>query len=228
MEKRAVKRSSKRTVAEMRKEMVDNDGVFLDWSEKIKTAKNPTGENKQAFDIICSKGFYVFDTGCITPNPYYSRKGKDGPARFRGDKTSLNLFHSVSSTKEAKNEDGWPMIGETTHLCHMNACMNPEHLIFEPRWKNWKRLYCFGCDCNVQPPCLAKFHPASWWENENNWPKKVGYSSTKKLKSLLPEGVKILPKDHFRKEDLKAENKLKRFKRKKKSEKQAKRKKRKL
>lgn len=34
---RSVKRSARRTVAEMRKEMIQNDGVFLDWSFKIKS-----------------------------------------------------------------------------------------------------------------------------------------------------------------------------------------------
>ena len=34
---RSLTRSKERTVAEMRREMIQNGGVFLDWSYKIKT-----------------------------------------------------------------------------------------------------------------------------------------------------------------------------------------------
>lgn len=228
---RSVKRSSRRTVAEMRKEMMDNGGVFLDWSEKInKEGKDKTTENRNAFETISQKGFFVFENGCILPHPYYSKKGKDGPARFRGHKVSLKLFKLIDKEPKVqiKNDDGWPMNKEISHLCHWNSCMNPDHLIYEPRWKNWKRLYCFGCDCNNQPPCLAKFHPSSYWDDVDNWPARIGYDQMKKLKKLLPSHVKVLPKDQFRKADLKATNRLKRLKRKKKHEKQAQRKRKKL
>lgn len=78
----------------MRSEMKWNDGVFLDWSLKIKTesvSNNP--ENMNAFNTISEKGFFVFETGCILPHPYYSKKGKDGPARFRGHQVSVKMFH---------------------------------------------------------------------------------------------------------------------------------------
>ena len=91
--------------------------------------------------------------------------------------------------------------------------MNPEHLVLEERWKNWKRLYCKGCDCNVFPECISKFHPSSWWKQEENHPKKFGYSQTAKLKEVLPEQIKLLPNDHFQIDDLKAKNKRKRKKR---------------
>lgn len=94
----------------MRNEMIENDGVFLDWSFKIKTeAKSNTPENRNAFNTISEKGFFVFETGCILPHPYYSKKGKDGPSRFRGHKTSIQLFNSMTTAEVDKNEDGWPM-----------------------------------------------------------------------------------------------------------------------
>lgn len=210
----------------MRQEMVENDGVFLDWSYKIKTegvCKTP--ENMNAFSTISEKGFFVFETGCILPHPYYSKKGKDGPARFRGHKASMKLFHNVLVPSIAdRNEDGWPMIPEITHLCHWPACMNPDHLIWEPRWKNWKRLYCFGCDCNNQPACLGKFHPSTFWEDEKNWPKRLGYSEISKIKAQIPTSVKVLPKNHFEKVDRKAANRMIRLKRKQKHDKQTKKK----
>lgn len=183
MEKRSVKRSARRTVAEMRAEMVRSGGVFLDWSFKIKkegVANTP--ENLNAFNTVSEKGFYVFENGCILPHPYYSKKGKDGPARFRGHKASMSLFKKTLVSASDRNEDGWPMQMEISHLCHRPSCLNPDHLLWEPRWKNWKRLYCFGCDCGVTPACLCKFHPSTFWDDEKNWPKKLGYDDTAKLK----------------------------------------------
>lgn len=219
---RSVKRSARRTIAEMRSEMRENGGVFLDWSFKIKKEGiSKTPEVMNSWNTVSEKGFFVFETGCILPHPYYSKKGKDGPARFRGHKISFLLFHEVPPpAKSDRNEDGWPLENEISHLCHWPACMNPHHLVSEPRWKNWKRLYCFGCDCNVQPACLAKFRPSSYWEDEKNWPKKLGYLTMSELKSVLPEGVKVLRKDHFKKVDLKASNRLIRLKRKRKHDKQ--------
>lgn len=226
---RPLKRSSRRTVAEMRQEMIENNAVFLDWSFKIKTdSQNNSPENRNAFNTISEKGFFVFENGCILPHPYYSKKGKDGPARLRGHKASMNIFHPPKTETDVdRNEDGWPINMEISHLCHWSACMNPNHLLWEPRWKNWKRLYCFGCDCNNTPSCLDKFRPSSFWEDESNWPNKIGYDRIAEIKDKLPKLVKVLPKDHFKKVDLKATNRMKRLKKKKIHDKQTKRKKRK-
>ena len=83
---------------------MENDGVFLDWSFKIKTeGLNATPENKNAFNTISEKGFLIFKNGCILPHPYYSKKGKDGPARFRGHKVSASLFIKILTPKEIRN-----------------------------------------------------------------------------------------------------------------------------
>ena len=68
--------------------------MFLDWSFKIKSegvSNNP--ENTNTFNVISEKGFFVFENGCILPHPYYSKKGKDGPTRFRGHQVSIKMFH---------------------------------------------------------------------------------------------------------------------------------------
>ena len=209
----------------MRSEMIENNAVFLDWSFKIKTEGKNTPENRNAFNTISEKGFFVFENGCILPHPYYSKKGKDGPVRFRGHKASMNMFHlPKTETKVQRNEDGWPTDVVISHLCHWSDCMNPDHLIWEPRWKNWKRLYCFGCDCNNTPSCLGKFHPSSYWDDEKNWPTKIGYDRISEIKEKLPKLVKVLPKDHYKKVDLKDSNRLKRLKKKKIHDKQTKRK----
>ena len=79
----------------MRREMMESDGVFLDWSYKIdQQGIHKSPENLNAFKTISEKGFFVFENGCIAPHPYYSKKGKEGPARFKGHKAVMNLFHS--------------------------------------------------------------------------------------------------------------------------------------
>jgi len=133
----------------MRREMSEHGGVFLDWSKAIAQNRRPTPEQLNAFRTIAEKGFFVFESGCILPHPYYSKKGKDGPARLRGHRVAMEIFHRRPKPAEPRTEDGWPTQLEISHLCHWAACMNPTHLAWEPRWKVWKRLYCFGCDCNV-------------------------------------------------------------------------------
>ena len=206
--------------------MISGGGVFLDWSEKIKkSALSRTPQHLNAFQTISNKGFWVFENGCILPHPYYSKKGKEGPARFRGSKAAFQLFHVPVEAPVPRNEDFWPMTTEITHLCHWSACMNPDHLVSEPRWKNWKRLYCFGCDCNVEPKCLSKFRPSAFWQEEENWPGKLGYADPVALKRVLPDDVRILPKTTFRKKDLVSKNRIIRKKRAKKHSAQRRRKK---
>jgi len=60
---------------------------------------------------------------------------------------------------------------------------------------------------------LAKFRPSTFWDDEKNWPEKIGYSKIYQLKAVLPQLVKVLPEDHFKKVDLKAANRLIRLKR---------------
>jgi hypothetical protein len=49
-----------------------------------------------------------------------------------------------------------------SHLCHNPKCLNPEHLIWEPRHKNEKRNRCqnlLSCVCSQEPNCLPNSHP---------------------------------------------------------------------
>lgn len=213
---RPVSRSKRRNVPEMRSETLALGGVFLDWSERLADAPG-NAAHRQAWKTVSDKGFQVFVNGCILPHPYYRRKGDDGPARVRGPKASMECFHGpavLQPEEGGRNEDGWPTQPEITHFCHWKSCVNPEHMAWEPRWKNWKRNYCRGCDCNADAdaPCLAMFHPSSWWENEANWPAMMSYSDNHGVKwsSVLPKGVRLLPKEHFQAEDQKAGNRASR------------------
>lgn len=161
----------KNSAFSMRREVLDNNGVFLDWKNHIEqNAKNLSKQTLHEFNLVNEKGVFVHEGGCITPHPYYSKKGKDGPARTKGYKAAFNLFkESFVAEKEGEtNGDGWPVKKEISHLCHWSSCMNPDHLVLEERWKNWKRLYCRGCDCNVLPECIGKFHPSAWWSEPGN------------------------------------------------------------
>lgn len=231
-------------------------GVFLDWSKRLASAPgNPTQRN--AWETVSAKGFRVFANGCILPHPYYLRKGSDGPSRVRGHRASIDMFRTKPDPEAAdataaplkdgantgataaataradsdRNSLGWPTTLETTHLCHWGGCVNPDHLRWEPRWQNWKRNYCRGCDCNASENpadrCLSAFHPAVWWEDEKNWPHQLTYDSASltipdtngegekrvKWKDILPEGVTLLNSNHYAKEDTQSTNRLKRKRR---------------
>lgn len=68
--------------------------------------------------MISEKGYFVFENGCILPHPYYCKKGNEGPSKLRGSKISANTFHEKKPPKSLRNQDGWPMNNEITHLCH--------------------------------------------------------------------------------------------------------------
>lgn len=145
---------------------------------------------------------------------------------------------TATATNEAgtdanRNSLGWPTQPEVSHLCHWGGCVNPDHLRWEPRWQNWKRNYCRGCDCNASKDpadrCLSVFHPSTWWENESNWPHQLTYDSKSltipsgssaadgerrvKWKDILPEGVTLLNSNHFTNEDMQSTNRMKRKRR---------------
>lgn len=88
------KRSGRRSKADMRQDVLNYNGVFLDWEDEIsKNAKNRTKQAIHEFNLVVEKGVFVYETGCILPHPYYSKKGDEGPARVKGFKASFNLFH---------------------------------------------------------------------------------------------------------------------------------------
>jgi len=52
---------------------------------------------------------------------------------------------------------------QTSHLCHLGICANPDHVVFEHYADNnlRKRCHLFGrCVCNLEPPCIMGCHPA--------------------------------------------------------------------
>jgi hypothetical protein len=88
------KRSGRRSIADMRQDVLGADGVFLNWNDYIKqNANNQTKQAIHEFNLIVEKGVFVYENGCILPHPYYSKKGDEGPARVKGYKASFNLFH---------------------------------------------------------------------------------------------------------------------------------------
>jgi len=49
---------------------------------------------------------------------------------------------------------------DASHLCHVNSCLNPAHIVLEPHWCNVRRMTCSGpngdstCDCGMSPRCI--------------------------------------------------------------------------
>lgn len=206
-----VKRSKRRSPGEMRSANLSGGAVLLEFPTHKEAGKKAIHE----WRTVESKGFFVFETGCILPDPYYRKKGVEGPARVRAHtsvyKAIVDPEFENKNTNE-RDERGWPITPELSHLCHWNACCNPLHIVSEPRWKNWKRLYCGStgqCDCGMLPKCTQVFHPTVWWDDEKNWPNQV-FKDLNRVKSLASSkgqvDVKILPSDTYRVEDVKASN----------------------
>mmetsp|Transcript_4531 Transcript_4531/g.13733 ORF Transcript_4531/g.13733 Transcript_4531/m.13733 type:complete len:266 (+) Transcript_4531:101-898(+) len=212
------KRSSRRTPGDMRAANLSKGAVLLQYEPHSKASKQAVNN----WRIVESKGFFVYETGCVLPDVYYRKKGVEGPARIKAHHAAFvalvePTFKNV--TESERDERGWPVSREISHLCHWNACCNPSHMISEPRWSNWKRLYCGRsgkCDCGMEPQCKQIFHPAAWWDDESHWPVQLR-KDLNRIRSLASNkgqfSIEILPSDTYRVEDLKAANRRERRRR---------------
>ena len=156
----------------------------------------------------------------------FTPPGKTKRKRKKLKKTKVEIEAEAEAEAEAekkkvenpRNEDGWPTTLEVSHLCHWKSCIRPDHLVVEPRWKNWRRLYCSGCDCPVsfQNRCLRKFHPSAWWEDPRNASRlpQQQLTNIEDVRQILATtaGAVWLSKcqDAMRQEDVKKRNKRKR------------------
>lgn len=213
--RKPTKRSSRRTPGDMRSANLGAGAVLLEFETHPQASKQAIN----SWRTVESKGLFVYESGCILADAYYRKKGVDGPARIKAHHAAFVALVEPSFknvTEHGRDERGWPVGHEISHLCHWGVCCNPAHMVAEPRWKNWKRLYCGAsgrCDCNVEPACVQVFHPAAWWEDEENWPVQVR-KDLNRIRSLASSRgrfrVDILPSDTYRTEDLKASNRRER------------------
>lgn len=110
------------------------------------------------------KGFRVTaDTGCLIPEEQYSTYQQG--AAVKGHQRSFQFFArwspaSATGAEVLRNEFGWPMFPQISHLCHRRSCCRIDHLIAEEQWRTLKRNYCgfYGrCDCGNDIKCIRRY-----------------------------------------------------------------------
>jgi len=149
-------KKTKRTTAEIRKEMTLNGAYFFQFSKPKLSTNNWYNE----WVAMQKYGFYVCSTGCILPYKYY-QKTFEASDNLKGHERAAHMFFGRECDRTAKtNQFGWPCDEQISHLCHNPDCINPMHMVIEPRWKNVKRNYCGingTCDCGVLPACVRTY-----------------------------------------------------------------------
>jgi hypothetical protein len=110
------------------------------------------------------KGFRVTaDTGCLIPEEQYSTYQQG--ATLKGHQRSFQFFGRwspalLTGAEVLRNEFGWPISPQISHLCHRRSCCRIDHLIAEEQWRNLKRNYCgFSgeCDCGNDVQCIRRY-----------------------------------------------------------------------
>jgi hypothetical protein len=108
------------------------------------------------------KGFRVTkDIGCLIPDEQYGTY-KQG-ATIKGHQRTFAFFgHWCPRQGETvtRNEYGWPLELQVSHLCHRRSCCRVDHLVAEEQWRNIKRNFCGlhgECDCGNPIKCLRRY-----------------------------------------------------------------------
>ena len=152
----------------------------------------------------------------------------DNESDSSNSSSKSNNNPTTTTTTTTTNHHGWPTTTEISHRCHWPDCCAPDHLVAEPRWKNWKRNYCGyngKCDCGVEPGCLETFHPTAWWKDSDNWP-ALATDRDQVLdivRQCMSSRITLRPADYFQKDDAKQAHRAQRKKRAKTHKEQAKR-----
>eukprot|EP00877_Chromochloris_zofingiensis_P008714 jgi/Chrzof1/4096/Cz13g20070.t1 len=101
------------------------------------------------------------DTGCLIPDEQYGIYQQG--ATVKGHQRSFAFFANwcpKQGISAIRNEFGWPMNLQISHLCHRRSCCRIDHLVAEEQWRNLKRNYCgFNgqCDCGNTLKCLRRY-----------------------------------------------------------------------
>lgn len=175
-------------------------------------------EVKRQWKQMEKYGFKVTDDFCLIPHKqYWGSRGHRGA----GHTLSPQFFYNRKAHKKPKNSHGWPCDEQYSHLCHVWNCVSPDCVVVEERWKNVKRNYCGlngACDCGSTPKCTRMYH-----NKDHQWNLTYLSYDTPRLKERIMEYTDakftILPKDHYRSQDLKRKNRVTRNKRNKKQKK---------
>jgi len=159
---------TRRSIPVIRNENIKKGALLFDVTLPPGTDK----ELAKAWDVMVQKGIFVeASIGCWIPDKqHWPQRGQRGLKV--GSHLTAALFNGMPKPeeKETRNADGWPIQLQYSHLCHLNVCCNPAHIVLEPQWMNLKRNFCGHssvegslnpCDCRMLPPCLVKYRPSS-------------------------------------------------------------------
>lgn len=214
---RGGKSSKRRQESECRNEYLDQGAVLLD-------IKRLDGKHLGHYDQwlkIQKYGFRVTTDGCLVPyRQFRPKKGQSGTKV--GYRASAICFNHVDVKRlgkvdpERRNPDGWPSELQISHLCHVESCCNPSHLVVEERWKNLKRNYCGStgrCECPFAVKCVLPYRSSSA-EREVSLVTYESKEMKAQIRKALPETVtvNVLPRHYYKVQDEKRVNQLKRKK----------------
>lgn len=189
--------------------MLSNGAVLLKFD-----AVSPSNESGE-WRHIEKCGFKVTTKGCLIPySTFFSRNKSSKKSVVRA---SRKFFFGDTIGKEDRaskfNNLGWPSSLQYSHLCHDATCGSPLCVIIEPQWRNLKRNYCGydgACDCSNPIKCTSTYKPSNV-DRVYDFIKYDTPDCSKKIKELFGKWkVSILPKDHFRVQDLKRKNRAER------------------
>jgi len=226
-----VERKTKRSEADVRKEMLGKGALLLRFTVD---RENLRKEEIDRWRAVEKKGFLVTAKGCLIPAAchWFSNRSKKV-----GYDCALSFFKGQTRDPDSDGRvdgNGWDCADVVSHLCHRNKCCAYEHLEMSPRWKNFKRNYCGAdgkCDCGLKPPCVATYHPPNFVGGPLDLLAYDTPNLSEKIKELFERDepgykvkVSILPKDEYKTQDLKRDNRNKRIKGSKKTAKETKKK----
>lgn len=174
-------RNPRRTSGAVRKDHLENGAFLIEFKAPEeprdmfggrlmpmgagRPAPHSGSERQSAIDryrTMERKGFRVTkDSGCLIPDEQYGTYQQG--ATVKGHQRAFGFFAHWVPTQGAqaiRNEWGWPMTLQISHLCHRRSCCRIDHLVAEEQWRNIKRNYCgFSgvCDCGNTVPCLRRY-----------------------------------------------------------------------
>jgi Zinc-binding loop region of homing endonuclease len=191
----------------------DNPGQPIDMfrrdvSPAIKPATLLSGSELQSagdqYRTMERKGFRVTkDTGCLIPHEQYCTYQQG--ATVKGHQRTFGFFaHWQPKGGSLRNQFGWPVTPQISHLCHRRSCCRVDHLLAEEQWRNLKRNFCgYGgtCDCGNEIKCIKRY---SMLDQED----EPAFCATEEEVKAALQGApsfRILHRNHYSDRDSKAE-----------------------